>query len=513
MTEIVVHRNTYFDSATLMAAAQRVKKHFKLRESVAVMGTPNNKALLIEAGFDASAVEVAMARDLVIGVAADDKDSTTAAAEALRAEIADASPARESAAAFLPATIGEAANAVPGLNMALISTPGEYAALEAHRALDAGLHVMMFSDNVSLADEKSLKEKAAKKGLLMMGPDCGTAIINGVPLAFANVVKRGRIGIVAAAGTGLQEVACLIDRLGGGVSQGIGTGGRDVKDAIGGLQMIQGIRALMEDDETDVVVIVSKPPQPRTLNAILREVMSAPKPVVIAALGSEPSRIEAAGAVFAGTLADAANRAVEACGIAPMHTERTVPDAATAVKRLDRRRRYLRALYTGGTLCHEALILISGRFPLKSNVAIRPKDAMPDPFSGDGHIAVDLGEDIFTHGRPHPMIEPSIRVERLERELRDPELAVILLDCVLGYGSHADPAGAMEDVVKSARMLPDGGPVVVASVTGTEADPQRLNDQVRKLMSIGVHVLDSNRDAVFFAADCIECIAMRGYAP
>src|SRR4030095_10708603 len=128
-------------------------------------------------------------------------------------------------------------------DIALISVPGDYAAAEALKALAQGLNVMLFFDNVAIADERAIKLYARARTLLVMGPDCGTAIVNGVPLGFANVVRRGDIGLVAASGTGLQEVTCRIHNLGGGISQAIGTGGRDLKDAGGGMPVLQGAAA------------------------------------------------------------------------------------------------------------------------------------------------------------------------------------------------------------------------------------------------------------------------------
>src|SRR5690606_14776291 len=125
--------------------------------------------------------------------------------------------------------------------------PGVYAAFEAFRALENNLNVMMFSDNVTVEDEIKLKDLAVKKDLLMMGPDCGTAIINGVGLCFANKIKRGPIGLVAASGTGLQEVTVLIDQFGGGISQAIGVGGRDLSKDVMGRMTLHAINALNAD--------------------------------------------------------------------------------------------------------------------------------------------------------------------------------------------------------------------------------------------------------------------------
>lgn len=498
MKQVRVLENAYFDSATLMAAAQLVKREHKLAESVAVMATDANKALLSDVGLLSSEAGSATARDLILAVSGDaDVEDAIAA---LDGQIRSALQPPSAGEATVVTTLGEALDVAPDSNVVVISVPGRYAAEEAHAALDAGRHVMIFSDNVSIEDEVALKIKARDKGLLMMGPDCGTAIIGGAPLAFANVVRRGSIGIVAAAGTGLQEVSCLIDYYGGGVSQGIGTGGRDVKDRVGGLQMLQSARALLSDTATEVLVLVSKPPQPETFARIMELTRTAEKPVVVCMLGGDRSQVEAAGGVFAETLEEAARKAVEASGItieaaaAEAELDQATIDAAS---RMEGPRRYLRALYTGGTLCYEALIRLSDVIELRSNIALRKDLVLEDSFTSVAHTAVDMGEDEFTDGRPHPMIEPSLRAERLVQELEDPEVAVILLDFVLGYGSHPDPVGAMAEAIRSHRDGHAGpAPFIVASVTGTAADPQGVESQMKLLHTLGVHAYRSNAQAL-----------------
>jgi FdrA protein len=194
------------------------------------------------------------------------------------------------------------------LNLALISVLGDYAAAEAIKALRPGLSVMLFSDNVSLAHEREIKTLAREKNLLVMGPDCGTAIINGMPLGFANVVRRGAIGVVAASGTGLQEVTCCIDQLGAGISQALGTGGHDLHESIGGISMLYGLDALSADPDTRVIVLISKPPAPAVAEKILARARAAGKPVVVNFLGARPEDMNVPGITPAYTLADARGR-------------------------------------------------------------------------------------------------------------------------------------------------------------------------------------------------------------
>jgi succinyl-CoA synthetase alpha subunit len=373
-------------------------------------------------------------------------------------------------------------------------------------ALELGLHVMLFSDNVTVEDEVALKRLAVARGLLLMGPDCGTAIINGKPLGFANQVRRGHIGIVGASGTGIQEVTCLIDALGGGISQAIGTGGRDLQDPrIGGLMTLQGLDALAADPLTEVLVIIAKPPHPMVAKTVLRHLQSFDKPAVVHFLGKLPGRARgrvqfAASLVQTAELAVACSRSAE--GMVPPWAAQL--DMATLARREASRmapqQRFLRGLYTGGTLADEALFLLDDKIgPVYSNIQVSPQRVLTDPQRSRGHSVVDLGDDSFTRGRPHPMLEPALRAARIRQEGEDPELGLLLLDVVLGYGAHDDPAGAMLAAigeVRTAATARGGHLPVLASITGTPADPQNRQAQQEKLQQAGCLVLSSNYHAV-----------------
>jgi succinyl-CoA synthetase alpha subunit len=400
----------------------------------------------------------------------------------------------------------------PQANLAIISVPGQYAAAEAWEALRNGLHVFLFSDNVPLKDEIALKRYAADHGLLMMGPDCGTAILNGVALGFANVVPRGPVGIVAAAGTGLQEVSTLLARRDVGISQAIGTGGRDLKDAVGGIAMLEGLKALQADPATEVLVLVSKPPAPGVARRVLEQVGAGDKPTVVCFLGGDPAPIAAVGAIPAATLQETAYLAaaeVEGQVDSPVDEviERETVDlqarALELKEGLSFQQRYLRGLFSGGTLATEALVVWKGIVGhVHSNVPLEPHLALEDSTRSQGHCAVDLGADEFTRGRPHPMIDPDLRIRRLMAEAADPEVAVIVLDVVLGYGAHPDPAHELGAAIREARSHAAGEGrelFVVASVTGTEQDPQGLSRQVRALEEAGAIVTSCNAAAARLA--------------
>jgi succinyl-CoA synthetase alpha subunit len=509
-----VRKDTYFDSVTLMMASSKMCEVSGVRNAAIMMGTDHNRDLMAAAGLINESAGAFSANDAVLGICAEDETALGKALAAL-AEYFDRKTAATSGAQSAR-TLEGALRQLPDMNLAIISLPGRYATAEANKALDLGLHILLFSDNVSVEDEIRLKDKALEKGLLMMGPDCGTALINGVALGFANVVKRGDIGIVAAAGTGLQEVTVLVDRFGGGISQALGTGGRDVKEAVGGRMMGLCLDALDADDETKVIVIVSKPPHPSVMKQVAARLAALSKPVVACFLGGDPVLLEGTGAHFVGDLEEAAARAVElSCGVAvddECLTEDQCAELAIAeLARFAPTQRFLRGLYSGGTLCYEAILaLTKAGIPVHSNIALTSEWQLEDVEHSRETTVIDMGDDYFTNGMPHPMIDPRLRVERLEREGADEQVAVLLLDCVTGYGSHENPAGVLASAIRDAcaQAEASGGHLcVIASVCGTDGDPQKRSEQIDILRQAGAHVLGSNAQAVRLATRIMQGMA------
>ena len=526
MKTVFVEKESYYDSALLMLTSQEVKKTSGVHDATVAMGTEMNLDLLRSLGFDSAALAEAAPNDLVIAVDCNSVESAEAArAAAKRALSRKAKATSGDAAHAAPTSLASALRAQPDANLAVISLPGAYAAREARKALESGLHVMLFSDNVALEDEIALKALSRRKGLLMMGPDCGTAIINGMPLCFANVVRRGPVGVIGASGTGIQEVTCLIDRAGSGVSQAIGAGGRDLKNGkVGGATTLMGIEALAGDDDTKVIVIISKPPAKAVAEQVVAALERAGKPAVAFFVGATPEARRAGSVVrFAGNLEETA-----AMAVALAKGKRYAPRAFTVreaeidaiVKRETRRlapsQRYLRGYFTGGTLADEAWIVAHrATGAVHSNNQTDPKFVLADPHRSVGHTVVDLGDDAFTVGRPHPMIDPSTRVERMMAERDDGEIAVVVVDVVIGYGSHEDPAGAIAPAVEAMRAAARkrGGYLpVLASITGTAGDPQNFALQKAKLEAAGCVVMPSNHQACALATRILERIGTRGKA-
>ena len=414
-TATKVLRNFYRDSVSLMQLSSTFAKLPGVEQASAIMASPNNVSLLREAGLLTGSVE-ATANDLLIALQgnADALESALAAAESALKQPPPSSSGTGSSRDIPPRSIEMGLGTMVGANLALISTPGEYAASEAFKALGLGLNVMLFSDNVELKDEIALKRFAQSRDLIVMGPDCGTAIINGTPLAFANVVRRGVIGVVGASGTGLQQVTCLVDRWGGGISQAIGTGGHDLHRDVGGISMLQGLKALTGDPSTSVIVLISKPPSPEVAGRVLEAAERAGKPVVVNFLGADPASVSRGNVFAATTLEDAASAAVAlAEGRNPDDVKPKSP-LMSIPSRLSTGQQYIRGLYSGGTFCYEATLLLKKELgQISSNTPVEPGDRLSDVWTSRAHTVIDLGDDLFTRGRPHPMIDHRLRNERL----------------------------------------------------------------------------------------------------
>ncbi|HHY77833.1 MAG TPA: acyl-CoA synthetase FdrA [Clostridiales bacterium] len=509
----LIKENSYYDSVTLMLITKEIEARDDVENAVVVMGTDLNKDLLNNVGLLNDETKNATPNDLIIAVRMkEDKFDEIVAKveELLNKKKSDAGDD------YNPPTLDSAIKYMPDSNMVVISLPGAYAADEARKALENDKHVMLFSDNVTIEQERELKELAVSKGLLMMGPDCGTAMINQVPLCFCNKVRKGNIGIVGASGTGTQEVMVQIDRLGGGCSQVIGTGGRDLKKEIGGLMMTLGIQALAADPETEVIVLVSKPPAYEIAEKVLKTLKEAGKKAVVCFIGGDDELVRKYGFIAANSLEDAAFKAValakgEEPKDAPLFEEsEEIIDKMAAEERakMSPKQKYLRGLFSGGTLCDEALKMFTKEFGgIYSNIALSEEYQLKDSKKSFEHTALDLGDDEFTRGRPHPMIDSYMRQQMILKEAEDEEVAVLLLDVVLGYGSNEDPAGSLVEHIKLAKKkFADRGQYlsVVAYVCGTKADPQNYDQQVKKLKDAGVILMPSNAQAVRFAMKVVR---------
>ena len=499
-----VFTNQYRDSVTLMQMSNVLASNDGIEQASMVMATSTNLELLHDAGLLSESVD-AGSNAMILVVQGDSSvlDSVIEQAdELLTAEGKQDESGR--AQKEPPRSISMALGEDSDLNLAIISVPGEYAAAETMKALRNGLHVMLFSDNVSEQEELEFKTFARSKDLIVMGPDCGTAIINGIPLSFANVVRKGKIGAVGASGTGLQQVTVLVDRLGVGISQAIGTGGHDLSKHIGGISMLQGIQALDADKETEVITLISKPPSPEVASKVLEAAISSSKPVIVNFLGMDPADINGEGIFVARNLEDCARMAV---AVAKGEDPNNLPEVdlnqeeiKTARKSLNEKQRFIRGLYSGGTFCYEATLIMTNVLDqVYSNTPTSGKNKIDDVWKSHEHTLVDLGDDVFTRGRPHPMIDHRLRNERIVDEAKDPETAIIMLDIVLGYGSHENPAAEMLPAIEEAKKTANQegrNLIFVGSVCGTEGDPQGLKQQEEKFSDAGVLLSQSNAQAV-----------------
>jgi FdrA protein len=508
--EAEVRSGAYYDSVILMQLQRSLAALPGVLDAGVVMGTAANKDILAQSDLLTPEAQAAVAEDLVIVVRAEGEAAARAALDQVDELLTRRRGGVEQE--YRPKSLESAAQMLPDAQWVLVSVPGRYAAGVARQSLHLGKNVFLYSDNVSLDDETSLKQTAAQRGLLVMGPDCGTAIVNGVGLGFANRVRRGPIGLVAASGTGLQEVSARIHQLGSGITHALGTGGRDLSQAVGAVTARQGLDLLSRDPETRVIVLISKPPSPAVADEVLRAARSAGKPVVVDFIGYSPSARQVDNLHFATTLDETADLAVQLAAQATTDEGRTKDlDEISGLDRFAPGQRYLRGLFSGGTLAYEALLILQDDVPVVySNVPLKKEHRLANSMVSQDHTIVDLGEDEFTVGRLHPMMDNDLRIRRLGQEADDPEVAVILLDVVLGYGAHPDPAGELAPVIAKARVgAEEAGRhlEVVAVVVGTDEDPQDFDAQVQQLKAAGAKVESSNEAAVRYVGRLVRALA------
>ncbi len=485
-----IRSGVYYDSVVLMKLQQSLADLPGVLDAGVVMATEANKDVLAQSGLMVDEVKGAGVNDLIIVV----KGENELAAQIAIQRVDELVAARQSGNVdqeYRSKSLEAATTRLPASQWVLISVPGRYAADVARQALELNKHVFLYSDNVALKDEIALKQDAAKKGLIVMGPDCGTAIVNGIGLGFANKVRRGPIGLVAASGTGLQQVSVRIHQMGGGLTHAFGTGGRDLSEDVNASTARQALDLLNRDPDTKVIVLVSKPPSPKVAGELIEAARLVGKPVVVNFIGYSTAMRKMDNVTFVTTFDETAELAVQLS-----HADHKDSMGDLNIGKFKAGQQYLRGLFSGGTLAYEAQLILKDYLPvLYSNAPLKKELRLEDSLESKEHTLIDLGEDEFTVGRLHPMMDNDLRIRRLEKEAGDPQVAVILLDVVLGYGAHPNPASELAPAIAKARKIAkDGGRhlEVVAIVSGTDEDPQNMADQIRALKEAGAVVETSN---------------------
>jgi FdrA protein len=501
--KVEIRSGVYYDSVILMQLQRSLAEQPGIIDAGVVMGTNANKEVLAQSGMLVSEANAAGADDLVIVVNGEDETSAQSALD----KVDELVTSRRSSGGdedYRPHSMETAARMLPAANWVLVSVPGRYAAGVSRQAMSLNKHVFLYSDNVSLEEEISLKQEASQKGLLVMGPDCGTAIVNGIGLGFANKVRKGPIGIVAASGTGLQQVCVRIHQMGSGITHALGTGGRDLSEAVNAITARQGLDLMARDPDTKVIVLVSKPPSYKVADALVKVARSVGKPVVVNFIGYATASRRVDNIFFTTTFDETAEQAI--------HLVNSPEDFSTEpeISKFAPGQRYLRGLFSGGTLQYEALLILQNYVPLVySNAPLDKRNKLEDSLVSKEHTVIDLGEDEFTVGRLHPMMDNDLRIRRLEKEAADPEVAVILLDVVLGYGAHSNPASELAPAIAAAIKTAKGAGrhlEVVAVVSGTDEDPQGMEDQIKMLENSGIRIETSNDAAARYVGRLLQAI-------
>jgi FdrA protein len=498
-----VRSGAYYDSVVLMQLQRSLTEQPGILDAGVVMGTSANKEVLAQSSLLVAEAEAAGNDDLIIVVRGED-DILAQAALAKVDELVAARRGRAGDQEYHPRSLETAAKMLPEAQWVLVSVPGRYAAGVSREALRLNKHIFLYSDNVTVEDEIALKAEAAQKGLLVMGPDCGTAIVNGIGLGFANKVRKGPIGLVAASGTGLQQVTVRIHQMGGGITHALGTGGRDLSEAVNAVTARQGLDLMARDPDAKVIVLVSKPPSPKIADTLVQAARAVGKPVVVNFIGYATASRRVDNVFFATTFDETAEQAIR---LIDSHEDFAAqPD----LSKFAPGQRYLRGLFSGGTLQYEALLILQNYAPVVySNAPLDKKNKLEDSLVSKAHTVIDLGEDEFTVGRLHPMMDNDLRIRRLEKEAADPEVAVLFLDVVLGFGAHPDPASELAPAIAAAiKTAQQAGRhlEVVAVVSGTDGDPQGIEGQIKQLRDAGARTETSNDAATRYVGRLLQAI-------
>lgn len=501
----VVRKDTYMDSLASLFTMSVLMDCEGVACAYAGMATAANLQTMEELGLVDDQVRGAGSNDFVIAVRAASREKFEAAMEKTKKDDSSSSTQRS---AF--STVADAVRANPRANICSIAVPGEYACEVTKQALNLGLHCIVFSSNVPLEQEREMKELAREKGLLCMGPDCGVANINGTAFVLSSINNRGPFGICGASGCGIQHVAAFLHEAGSGVSQTIGTGGNDLKEPVGGISMLMGIDALENDPDTEYIVLISRKPAERVLKALTDRIRRCKKPVVACFMGADRGEVEASGALWANDLDSCAQQALSLIGkrIDFDSDEKLTEIARSAIEGMSVQQKYVRGIYCGGTYCDEVMQTMQRAIGgIHSNCPLSPELRLEDSRVSVENTVIDSGEEEFTRGRPHPTLEPSMRLPLIAKECEDPETAVILLDFILTPPEHIDPAGVTLQLLTKAMdtaRARGGKLAVVCSVLGTDADLQNVDQQRQKLRDAGVYVCRSNRQAGQLAAKIIQ---------
>ena len=502
-----IETSRYVDSLETLFASSVLNEQEGIEIGYAGMATDAFKEMIAEFDLLTAEIRTCGAGDYVVVARAESQDAFDAALAEIDASRTVAADAEQEQSY---GSIKAAVAAHPEANLCSVAVPGEYALAEVRKALDAGLHCVVFSNNVPLADEHEMKVLAREKGLLCMGPDCGVANINGAALVLASINARGPFGICGASGVGIQHVAAILHEAGSGVSQTIGTGGNDLKNEVGGIMMQMGIDVLEADPETRYIALIARRIGDKVLPAVLDRVQHCKKPVVALFMSCDQATVESTGAIWARDLDDCAQKCLALIG-----KEYPLPDddairarAAEAATRLAKGQKYVRGAFSGGTFMDEAMhALVPKVGTVYSNIPLKPEWQLADSHKSVGNACIDYGEEEFTLGRPHPAIDPGVRRPAIPREAADPETAVILLDFILTPPGHMDPTGFVLDDIRAVQAQAKAAGrelIFVASVLGTDADFQNVDRQRRQLEDAGVLVCKTNHQAALLAGEIIR---------
>jgi len=504
----ITKKNFFRDSVQMMQFSQQLKDEQGVIDAAIVMGTDLNKNTLKKMGLLTEDGISATENDTLITINCQDENSLNNAVQ--KAEQLLTSDITKSKNEFND--LSSALDAFDNANMASLSIPGQFVKEMATELIRKQLHLFVFSDHVPLEDEILLKNLALENNVLFMGPEAGTSILNGTVFGFGNRIRSGSVGIIGASGTGIQESSTMIDLFGEGISHAIGVGGRDLRNDIGGMMTMKTMEVFEDDPNTKAVLLVSKPVGDDVRNKIINKINNfSKKNYVLCLIGDNENREDSAKIKFSKSIQisvlkilkyvnDDAYKKIK--DVVRKQVDDSIKLAKSLSSDLNNDQRFVRGFFAGGTLCYESKIILEQMIgKVYSNLSSDDEYSIKGNAASKENTLIDFGEEEFTSARPHPIIDPLLRKNRILEDADDPNVGVIIIDIICGINAakntmafHAETIKkAIENAKEKGRRLS-----VFAYICGTEKDVSE--NELKLLTDSGAKLFTSNALMSFAAA-------------
>ena len=504
----IIKKNFFRDSVQMMQFSQQLKDEQGVIDAAIVMSTVLNKNtlknmnLLTEDGISATE------NDTLISINCQDENSLSNAIQKAEQLLTSISAKAKNEFTSLASALDTFSDA----NIASLSIPGQFVKEMATELINKQLNLFVFSDHVPLEDEIYLKNLALENNVLFMGPEAGTSILNGTVFGFGNRVRKGSIGIIGASGTGIQESSTMIDLFGEGISHGIGVGGRDLRNDIGGMMTMKAMEIFENDPNTKAVLLVSKPVDNYIRNKIINKINNfSKKNYVLCLIGDNENSVDTAKIKFSKSIQMSVLKILKLLDdnvykktkdVVRNQINDSIKLSESLSKDLNEGQKFIRGFFAGGTLCYESKIILEQMIgKIYSNLSSDDEYSIKGNVSSKENTLIDFGEEEFTSARPHPIIDPLLRRNRILEDANDPNVGVIIIDIICGINAAKNTMAFHAETIKKAIEIAreQGRKLSVFTyICGTENDVSK--NELKLLADSGAKLFTSNALMSFAAA-------------